>query len=1056
MNKFFAITLLTLGLVFILSAVAVAQNETVSSAVLEEVSKDENIQAADLGVKEPRLLPGNPFYFLKNWGRGLSSLFTFNAVAKAELKLKFANEKLIEAKKLAEIKPEKLAKALQNYEEELTRLQKAAEKIKVKADNTKLDKFLDKFVNDNLKQQKLLDKLEKDLPNESYEALEKVKEGTLVKFSDIGLKLASPAVIQEKIIKATETEPGSNFKHFKNLEVLQQVAEKVPEQAKVAIEQAMENSLKRLKGDLEKMSPEDREKFKDYVANISGNELRHLAIIDELKTEEVSEPVREEIAKAKEKALTRVEERLKEYEDKQLTGAKKEFLQPLTAEGKIENLRVVKEMENNLSPTVKPVILETKKEVVGKVVDKIVKAETPEQQNNLLEKLGKNYDMQQLEALKELEETIPAEKKEFYEQIKEKATSKMKEELARTQNLGEAEKTKLVEKMAGDSPEHIKISEEFKVPQEVVQKTAERIANKVEAMKDPEKIEILKNKLEEEAIKSKLQEVKPGVIEKVEEKSEAVSKSIDAKTAQVKIQEAKDIIAAVEKLFAGISIEDPVYLELKKSNFATLLETAKKHLAKAEEAFKEGNFGEAFGQATAAWHNANNAQAVFLKITTRKRAEAIKPAPTQPETTVCSQVITPAIGPGNVCKEFPTSCDVPTGWSKIDKCPVVSPTPLPIPIPAPASSEKFACCRQEACKLMTYEECFTAGGQQRIGVSSCSPNPCIVIGPKKYPSGSCTPGEVINYKCSDGTSLKWCTCDDLGWDCPMYKYAERLCPATKEIILEAGQEVPATCAAGEALNTKCSDGRTFRACICEELGNTGKKAWECGLEPICPQPGPPTVGSVNISGAVTSDLFVELQTTPFGTVRIVWTASEPVTSRLEYGPTTSYGSTAGTDYFGSTYQGAELPNLQPDITYHFRIRIRDKDITPNTAVTKDYTFIIRRLPELFIQPISVDHFNGDTPNKIHVKILNEGVAPAPKGFVVKIYVEDNFVGEIINDSELAAGASADKTLDYTFSSVLGSVTIKAVIDATNLVAELNEKNNETQYGMSLHAPGAGQ
>jgi len=35
---------------------------------------------------------------------------------------------------------------------------------------------------------------------------------------------------------------------------------------------------------------------------------------------------------------------------------------------------------------------------------------------------------------------------------------------------------------------------------------------------------------------------------------------------------------------------------------------------------------------------------------------------------VCIQVITPAISPEGICKEFPTPCDVPNGWKIVDKC----------------------------------------------------------------------------------------------------------------------------------------------------------------------------------------------------------------------------------------------------------------------------------------------------------------------------------------------------------------------------------------------------
>jgi hypothetical protein len=51
-------------------------------------------------------------------------------------------------------------------------------------------------------------------------------------------------------------------------------------------------------------------------------------------------------------------------------------------------------------------------------------------------------------------------------------------------------------------------------------------------------------------------------------------------------------------------------------------------------------------------------------------------APSAP-TPICIQVITPAYNPQNPleCKEFPTPCDVPSGWIKTEKCPNTSTLP---------------------------------------------------------------------------------------------------------------------------------------------------------------------------------------------------------------------------------------------------------------------------------------------------------------------------------------------------------------------------------------------
>ncbi len=52
--------------------------------------------ATDLGVSNGGTLPTSRWYFFKEWKRGFSMFFTFSAVAKAELQLKFTDEKAAE------------------------------------------------------------------------------------------------------------------------------------------------------------------------------------------------------------------------------------------------------------------------------------------------------------------------------------------------------------------------------------------------------------------------------------------------------------------------------------------------------------------------------------------------------------------------------------------------------------------------------------------------------------------------------------------------------------------------------------------------------------------------------------------------------------------------------------------------------------------------------------------------------------------------------------------------------------------------------------------------
>ncbi|MDO8575776.1 MAG: hypothetical protein Q7R90_00505, partial [bacterium] len=50
------------------------------------------VTPSDLGVDSVGTLPTSPFYFFKEWKRGLTRLFTFDSVAKAQLELNITNQ----------------------------------------------------------------------------------------------------------------------------------------------------------------------------------------------------------------------------------------------------------------------------------------------------------------------------------------------------------------------------------------------------------------------------------------------------------------------------------------------------------------------------------------------------------------------------------------------------------------------------------------------------------------------------------------------------------------------------------------------------------------------------------------------------------------------------------------------------------------------------------------------------------------------------------------------------------------------------------------------------
>ena len=238
--------------------------------VNEDVELDENIIADDLDISEQNVLPNNPFYFFKRGWRGIQSAFIFNPVKKAELKLRFADERLIEANKMAEAVDSKkasdiISKAIENYEKEVKRVKEQMDKFEG-IDVERVEKFVERFSDHQIKQQKLINRIEKKLTEKevSPEIIEKIiehKERAMEHFANGALSAVNPEVLREKLEKVIEEGSGSEFKHFKNLEILKSLEERVPEEARKSIIKAQENARKSLNNFLSD-NKENSEKFR--------------------------------------------------------------------------------------------------------------------------------------------------------------------------------------------------------------------------------------------------------------------------------------------------------------------------------------------------------------------------------------------------------------------------------------------------------------------------------------------------------------------------------------------------------------------------------------------------------------------------------------------------------------------------------------------------------------------------------------------------------------------------------------------------------------------------
>ena len=106
------------------------------------------VTSADLGVTEVGTLPTSHFYFFKEWSRGLSRMFTWNALASAELALNISNEKaaeMIEVEKADPSDANGIQEAIENYTQSTEKLSTRLSLLKENSENPKVAALLEKI-----------------------------------------------------------------------------------------------------------------------------------------------------------------------------------------------------------------------------------------------------------------------------------------------------------------------------------------------------------------------------------------------------------------------------------------------------------------------------------------------------------------------------------------------------------------------------------------------------------------------------------------------------------------------------------------------------------------------------------------------------------------------------------------------------------------------------------------------------------------------------------------------------------------------------------------------
>jgi len=121
-------------------------------------ARDVSIEATNsIRVDNPGILQTNPFYFVKEWGRGIYRVFTFNPISKLQYDFQVVTDKAAELKRLEEIGVAdkiNLRAAVLNYSDSLKPLGARLRSADIKAAD-----ILDDLISKTSKQEQLLEEL---------------------------------------------------------------------------------------------------------------------------------------------------------------------------------------------------------------------------------------------------------------------------------------------------------------------------------------------------------------------------------------------------------------------------------------------------------------------------------------------------------------------------------------------------------------------------------------------------------------------------------------------------------------------------------------------------------------------------------------------------------------------------------------------------------------------------------------------------------------------------------------------------------------------------------
>ncbi len=261
--------------------------------------------AQDEELPDPGLTPDSPFYFLDKWGKGIGMFFAFGSEAKAKKALQYAEERLAEVREMAaKNRVREMEQAANDYEGFMAMVR---ERLEAAERYGMSDNVSERVSLTTGKHLRVLDKIKDELPEQARAALTRARTASMngqvnalralskarmERAIDIAadtvedrlerarvratenvtadveeaLDYAARIVELEEELTALAEEQGIDITAIiqrlaqsttNRLDILSEVYEKVPENARQGIANAIENSVRKYERAVEKLTEEN-------------------------------------------------------------------------------------------------------------------------------------------------------------------------------------------------------------------------------------------------------------------------------------------------------------------------------------------------------------------------------------------------------------------------------------------------------------------------------------------------------------------------------------------------------------------------------------------------------------------------------------------------------------------------------------------------------------------------------------------------------------------------------------------------------------------------------